>query len=166
MQVQALTQHVVHGLHLAGRFFGFVTAQPPGPTDQDFVARYLDGACAELFWEQQQADQRHAIDVARRVEALLPGDHSAVRAALLHDIGKRSSRVGPVSRSIATVLDAAGLPMTGRMRSYRRHGPAGAEDIAARSCGPLAEAFARIHPGPAPEGVDPARWQVLLDADG
>lgn len=166
MQVETLNQHLTHSRHLARRFFGYLAARPLGPAEQQFVARYLDGPCAEMFWEQQPADQRHAVDVARQVDAALPGDDSAVRAALLHDVGKRSSRVGPVSRSIATVLDAAGFPITARMRSYRRHGVDGADDIAARDCDAFAVAFARFHPGPAPDDVDPARWQVLLDADG
>lgn len=166
MQVEALTERLAHGGHLVRRFFGFITAQPPGPTDQDFVARYLDGPCARVFWEQQHADQRHAVDVARRVAATLPDDDGAVRAALLHDVGKRNSDTGAVTRSIATVLDAMRLPITPRMGAYRRHGPIGADELEGIGCDPLAVAFARHHPGPAPDGIDPARWAALLDADG
>lgn len=166
MQVEALTERLIHGWHLVRRFFGFIRAQPPGPGDQDFVARYLDGPCARIFWEQQHADQRHAIDVARRVAAALPGDDAAVRAALLHDVGKRNSHTGAVSRSIATVFDSMGIPVTSRMSSYRSHGPIGADELASIGCDPLAVAFARHHPGAAPDGVDPTRWAILLDADG
>ena len=152
--------------HLVGRFFGHLRAQPPGPEDQSFVHNHLDDVCAELFWSQTFPDQRHAVDVARRVLAALPDDSGAVEAALLHDIGKAQENTGAISRSIATVLHSLGLPMTTRMRSYRDHGESGAVALETAGCGPLAIAFARNHPGPAPSGTDPARWEVLIDADG
>ena len=152
--------------HLVGRFFGHVRAEPPGPEDQAFVHDHLDGDCAGLFWSQSFPDQRHAVDVARRVSTALPDDSGAVEAALLHDIGKVQASIGAVSRSIATVLDSVGMPMTTRMRSYRDHGRRGAVALEEAGCGPLAVAFARYHPGPAPAGTDPARWKVLMDADG
>ncbi|MEA2009900.1 MAG: hypothetical protein U9N78_04270 [Actinomycetota bacterium] len=152
--------------HLVGRFFGHVRAVPPSPNDQKFVRDHLEGLCAKLFWSQSFPDQRHAVDVARRVSAALPGDSGAVEAALLHDIGKVQASAGAVSRSVATILDAAGMPMTKRMRSYRDHGRNGAAVLEEAGCDPLAVAFARYHPGPAPEGTDPMRWRVLNDADG
>lgn len=152
--------------HLVRRFFGHLTAEPPGPGDQRFVHDHLSGHCAELFWSQSGPDQRHAIDVARRVSATLPDDSGAVEAALVHDIGKVQASIGAVSRSIATILDSVGMPMTGRMRTYRDHGERGAVALEEAGCGPLAVAFARYHPGPAPAGTDPARWKVLIDADG
>lgn len=166
LQVEELSTRIRHGGHLAGRFFGFLTARPLSPDDQEFVHSVLSSDCARLFWEQHPADQRHAVDVASRVKAILPGDELAVEAALLHDIGKRTGRLGAVSRSIATVFDAVGLPLTVRMRSYRAHGAIGAAELERAECGALVVEFARLHPGPPPEGVDPGRWQVLLDADG
>ncbi|MEA3501373.1 MAG: hypothetical protein U9R47_01250 [Actinomycetota bacterium] len=151
--------------HLVGRFFGHLRAEPPGPEDQRFVHDHLAGSCAELFWSQGSPDQRHAVEVARRVHAALPDDSEAVEAALLHDVGKRQTNIGAVSRSIATVLDAVGMPMTARMRRYRDHGRRGAIDIEEAGCGPLAVSFARYHPGPAPLDIDPKRWEALSDAD-
>ena len=152
--------------HLVGRFFGHLRAEPPGPEDQSFVHEHLTAPCAEMFWSQSFPDQRHAVDVARRVSMTLPEDPGAVEAALVHDIGKREAGIGPVSRSIATILDAACLPMPTRMRAYRDHGRRGSVDIEEAGCGELAVLFARYHPGPAPEGIDSERWKVLLDADG
>jgi len=152
--------------HLVGRFFGHIRAESPGPEDQSFVHEYLNARCAEMFWSQSFPDQRHAVDVARRVSMMLPGDPGAVEAALVHDIGKREARIGPVSRSIATLLDTARLPMTTRMRIYRDHGRRGSFEIEGAGCGELAILFARYHPGPAPAGIDQERWDVLLDADG
>jgi hypothetical protein len=152
--------------HLVGRFFGHVGAAAPGPDDQRFVHEHLDGQCAELFWSQSAPDQRHAVNVARRVSAVLPDDSGAIEAALVHDFGKTEANIGAVSRSIATVLDAAGMPMTRRMHTYRDHGERGALALEEAGCGPFAVAFARYHPGPVPSGMDPVRWKVLIDADG
>jgi hypothetical protein len=151
--------------HLVGRFFGHISATAPGPDDQRFVHEHLDGTCADLFWFQSSADQRHAVDVARRVSIALPDDTGAIQAALLHDVGKLEANIGAMSRSIVTVLDSVGLPMTARMHSYRDHGQRGAQVLEEAGCGSLAVAFARYHPGPAPSGTDPDRWKVLSDAD-
>jgi len=161
-----LTGRLDQAGHLVGRFFGHIRAEPLGPEDQVFVREHLEGKCAGLFWSQSFPDQRHAVDVARRVHTILPDDPGAIEAALLHDIGKLQSSIGAVSRSIATVLDAVGMRMTNRMRSYRDHGRRGAVALEEAGCGTLAVAFARYHPGPAPAGTDPARWKALVDADG
>ena len=161
-----MTERLDKARHLVGRFFGHVRAVPPGPEDQRFVHEHLDGACADLFWSQSPPDQRHGIDVARRVATILPDDSGAIEAALVHDVGKVQADIGAVSRSMATILGAVGMPMTTRMRSYRDHGHRGALDLEESGCGELAVAFARYHPGPAPSSIDPERWKVLSDADG
>jgi putative nucleotidyltransferase with HDIG domain len=166
LQVEALSDRFRHGRHLAQRFYGFLTARPLTPGEQELVRSYLTAGNIGLFWDQRPADQRHAIQVAHRVAAALPGDAAAVRAALLHDVGKRASDLGAVTRSVATVLDSLHLPVTARMRSYRDHGAIGAAELAAAGCEPLVVDFARRHPGPPPQGEDPNRWQVLIDADG
>lgn len=155
-----------HGRHLVGRFFGHLTATGLSPAEQQAVADRLDSAGAAMFFAQDAADQRHALDVAGRVASSLPGDDEAYVAALLHDVGKRHGRLGAVGRSVATVLDGLGAPLPQAMRRYRRHGSAGADDLAAAGYGGIVVAFAAHHPSPAPQGIDPARWQALLDADG
>lgn len=152
--------------HLIGRFFGHITAASLTPSEQLFINARLGVGGAGLFWRQSVPDQRHAYRVAARVAAQRPEDDQAIVAALLHDVGKRHSALGAARRSIATVLDTAGLPMPATMRQYRRHGPIGADDLAARGYDGLVVAFARFHPGKAPSGVDQERWQALLDADG
>jgi len=166
VQVFVVKQRLGTALHLVERFFGHLKAEAPGPVDQQFVHDHLGDACAGVFWTQDHADQRHAVTVARRVQLLLGDDQEAIEAALLHDIGKRKANTGAVTRSIATVLDAAHLPMTLRMRTYRDHGPHGAHILQETGCGSLAVAFAREHPAGPPAGVDPVRWDVLLEADG
>ena len=151
--------------HLIRRFFGFVTARPLGPREQAEVVGLLTPEEAELFWSQHPADQRHAIEVAHRTLRSRPGSRTLARAGLLHDIGKSGVDLGAVGRSLATVLDAAGIQLKGRFARYRRHGELGAVVLESAGVEPLIVAFARAHPGPAPEGFDPADWAVLLDAD-
>lgn len=151
--------------HLVERFFGYLTAPGLTPAEQQRVHDRLDDPAAELFWAQDAADQRHAFDVASRVAVALPDDHDAYTAALLHDIGKRHAGLGAVQRSIATVLDGAGLPMTASMRVYRSHGSIGAGELAAAGFEGLVVDFAANHPGLAPAGTDTQRWYALLEAD-
>lgn len=161
-----MTRSLTEALHLVRRFFGHLRARPLGPADQQYVHAHLRGRCAELFWAQSTGDQRHAVDVARRVASALPGDDEAIQAALLHDVGKIEARLGPVGRSLATILDAMHLPLSKRMADYRRHGALGAVLLESAGCAPLAVTFALHHPAPAPEGVARTRWDALVHADG
>lgn len=151
--------------HLARRFFGHLRARPLAPAEQDTVAAALPEALAELFFRQSPADQRHALAVADRVRRARPDDDAAFVAALLHDVGKVEADVGPIARSIATIMDALRLPLPHSWRRYRRHGEIGAHMLAAAGAPPVAVAFARHHPGPVPDGVDEETWRALGAAD-
>ena len=148
--------------HLITRFVGVMASRPLGPRAQESVTRVLGESEAELFWQQQSIDQRHAYEVAARVADSVGEDHPAVVAALLHDVGKRQSRLGAVERSLATVISLARLPMPRRWKAYRDHGEIGARDLEAIAAHPLAVAFAR---GTPTGGVDAAAWSVLEAAD-
>ena len=147
-------------MHLVRRFFGFITAKPLKPTEQQDVRDQLPPALAAAFFAQRMEDQRHALDVERRTDS-----RACAEAALLHDIGKTESDLGAVSRSFATIWDAVGLSTSGRWRSYLDHNSSGAKMLEDLGAGELAIAFALHHPGPVPEGVDPVHWQALEDAD-
>ncbi|MCP4308132.1 MAG: hypothetical protein GY926_26755 [bacterium] len=153
-----------HVRHLVSRFFGVITSQRLGPGAQDEVNAILAPDAAKLFWEQASIDQRHSFDVAQRVRDSLGEDRAALQAALLHDVGKRHSSLGPVTRSLATVLDAAHLPMPAQWRRYRGHGPLGAADLAAIGADPLTVAFARGSVV-STEAIDQVAWDALLAAD-
>jgi hypothetical protein len=151
--------------HLIRRFFGYLRAAPLTPHEQDLVADALAPRLSALFYRQPTPDQRHAFEVALRVKDTLPADADAFTAALLHDVGKTTASLGPVARSLATVLAALGLPMSSRWASYRDHGRLGAEALRAAGAPDLAVAFSRHHPGPVPDGVDATVWHALEAAD-
>jgi len=148
-------------VHLVQRFFGFLTATRPGPEDQLFVSRSLQPQLQRLFYEQRVEDQRHAIDVARRVEAR----PHLVEAALLHDIGKTKIGLGAIGRSLATLWALTSLPIWGEWLVYIDHGPIGADLLKASGAGELAVSFARHHPGPVPKGFNRTDWAALEEAD-
>jgi hypothetical protein len=153
-------------LHLARRFFGWWRSGRPSPETQLWIGSLLSRAEARLFWEQAVQDQAHAAAVATFVEKRQPDRRDLIAAALLHDVGKAASRLGPVRRSIATVLGALRLPLTRRFVAYRNHGIIGAELLEQAEASAIAVAFARHHPSPqAPDGSDPSDWAALRDAD-
>ncbi len=160
MQVEALSRF----LHLFRRFFQVAFARPLEVDEAAEVAAALLPAQLDLFTAQDPADQRHAYTVMRRV-ATRSVDPEVIAAALLHDVGKAGTGLGPIGRSIATVCAALDLPLTAGMRAYRNHGPIGAERLQAAGASPVAVDFARRHPDPDPGPHDPAAWALLLDAD-
>ena len=83
-------------------------------------------------------------------------------AALLHDVGKKRSNLGPIGRSLATVAYSLRLPLPMRWRMYREHGRLGATELERVGASSLAVNFAR---GARGIGDDPALWQALVDAD-
>jgi hypothetical protein len=105
-------------------------------------------------------DQRHAIDVATRT-----ADATLTEAALLHDVGKSVVQLGAITRSCATVSDSLSFPIPGSWDLYLLHGEIGAAMLEAAGAAPLTVAFARFHPGPAPNGIIESQWLALAKAD-
>lgn len=151
--------------HLIARFFGHVFAKPPNADEAALVNTLLAEKERILWWRQPVGDQRHALLAAHHVRARLPDDRSAVRAALLHDLGKRHCRLGAVGRSVATVIGAFGLPQRGRVEAYLNHGQLGAAELESLGAEPLVVNFARLHTDGMPPGVDEELWSVLFAAD-
>jgi hypothetical protein len=121
----------------------------------------LDPPLARAFFAQRFEDQRHAFAVRESVA----GHDQLYEAALLHDVGKTASGLGAVPRSLATIWNRIGLPTRGRWYKYLNHGEIGARELESIGADDLAVAFARIHPGSAPSGVDPESWHLLERAD-
>jgi putative nucleotidyltransferase with HDIG domain len=154
-----------HPGHLIRRFASFVTARGLDAEEQRWVADRLRDAEVAAFWSQPIADQRHAHDCARHVAARVTDRPDLVRAALLHDIGKRHARLGAIGRSLATVAAAFGFRGPGSFDRYTRHGPVGAEELAAAGAERLVVDFAAAHHGSRPTTIPADEWTLLHQAD-
>jgi hypothetical protein len=152
--------------HLARRTFESLRSRPLTPTEQEQVSGWLRAGEESLFWRQQPLDQRHALNCAVLIADRLPGRTDLIRAALLHDIGKRHSHLGIGGRVAASSLALLRLPVPSRWRRYLDHGPLGAADLAGLEAEPIVVAFAAGHHGGVPSGVDPSDWSLLREADG
>jgi hypothetical protein len=153
-------------LHLARRFFEVLRAEPLSPSDQTEVASLLRPEEASYFWGQAVPDQRHALAAARRVAAVTPERRELLRAALLHDVGKRHVPLGIAGRTVASALDLLHLPAPGRMGNYLAHCETGAADLTGAGSESIVVAFARSHHGPRPAEINEADWRLLLTSDG
>lgn len=130
-----------------------------------FVAGLLRPSESDLFWTQQRTDIRHAHDCARYVADKRPSRPDLIRAALLHDLGKRSARLSPIGRSIATMLAFIGIRGSERHRSYNRHSEEGAEILAGAGAEDIVVTYTRYHHSRRPENFDPDDWDLLMTAD-
>jgi hypothetical protein len=103
-----------------------------------------------LWRRMTAADRRHAVGVARRVQASLDNDTEApvLAAALLHDVGKIASGLGTFARVVATIAGLVRPRMRdsdGRVSRYLRHDALGAELLTEAGSDPLTVAWAREH---------------------
>ena len=116
--------------HLVRRFVGSLSRRPPSATDDGWASDHLLASEVELWRQMATVDRRHAIEVTRRFAGLrVHPSRAEMAGALLHDVGKVVSRLGTISRVLATVIG----PRTKRFRSYHDHERLGAEML--RSAG-------------------------------
>jgi hypothetical protein len=134
--------------HLVRRFVGSLSPRPPAPDEETWAEAYLLDGERALWRRMANQDRRHAIDVARRVEAgLSPSPPRAVVAgALLHDCGKTAADLGTFARVVATVwIAVAGRERVGRgdgrLARYCRHEPIGADLLLAAGSDPVTVAL-------------------------
>ena len=153
-------------LHLAARFFDVLLARSLRPGEQAEVAALLaNQAERSMFWDQSRADQRHGWAAARMVRSTRPDRTDLVRAALLHDVGKRHARLGAVGRSLATVRARLGISLPSRSAFYRDHGRIAAGELDRAGAEPIVVAFAGHHHGGRPSGIAQDDWDLLQAAD-
>jgi hypothetical protein len=151
--------------HLAARLFEVAGARELSPREQAEAAGLLRPEESRCFWAQPAADQRHGLAAARHVLRAAPGRRDLARAALLHDVGKRHARLGPLGRSFASALAKLGLPTGHRGRVYLEHPALGARDLQYSGAEPLVVAFARRHHQEPPPDVDLGDWELLRRSD-
>jgi HD domain len=166
--------------HLTRRFFGSLWPGGPGAKAEAWVGGLLLPGEVQLWRRLGGPDRRHAVGVARAVEArLAPAQASrpVLAAALLHDIGKLASGLGTCGRVIATIAGRVTrgtmvLPWTNRsgfvrkVGLYLNHARLGADMLALAGSEALTVAWAREHHEP-PETwtVAPELAAVLKAAD-
>jgi putative nucleotidyltransferase with HDIG domain len=90
--------------------------------DDNFARQYLRGSEYILYAKMDARDRHHACEVTKTLLAHYPQASSElVRAALLHDIGKSSSRYRPLHRILVHLYTPTDIPP-----SPRYHGLKGA----------------------------------------
>lgn len=150
--------------HLALRLVDVVTAPALDQAERATVRGWLNGPDEETaFFAQKPADQRHGYASARYVASEAPERIDLVRAALLHDVGKRHANLGPISRIFASLFIRLGIPLPPRWRLYRDHGALSAAELAGAE--EVVVEFARHHHGERPPTIPPDEWDMLVKAD-
>lgn len=151
--------------HLIRRFFAVSSAQKLDDDELQLVAGWLSPPELELFLAQPVADQRHGLEAGVYVRDH-QGDHEAIAAGALHDVGKRHAGLGPVGRSLATIMIILRVAsLWDRAATYRDHGSVAARELESAGSAPLVVAFAMHHHGKRPDGVDATTWSVLMAGD-
>lgn len=170
--------------HRVPRFFGSLRPGPPARADLDWALAQLSEREQRLFRLMSNPDQRHALRVARRVDAAydelddpeVPRD-VALAAALLHDVGKSEAGLGTYGRVIATLSGAmGGLEMaelwqtksgfTRKVGLYLRYGIIGAETLELAGSDPRVIAWSIEHHLPPDAWTVPEEFgRVLTAAD-
>jgi HD domain len=159
-------------VHLVRRFFGSLSRRPPSEVDEAWALDALLPGERALWARMANDDRRHAIGVARRAVAELgPGraTRPVMAAALLHDVGKVDSNLGPFRRAGATVWAgmrgrAAAARGDGRVARYLRHDTIGAALLGAAGSDVLTVAWAAEHHRPSRDWTVPAEVGVALKA--
>ncbi|MEX0667714.1 MAG: HDIG domain-containing metalloprotein [Acidimicrobiia bacterium] len=129
------------------------------------IQGWLSTVESEVYFKQPSYDQRHGLEAARYLSGLQPMRRDLIRAALLHDIGKRQAGLGPIGRSLASAYIKLGGAPRGKWRSYVDHGPAAAKALEALGAEVIVIDFARHHHGQRPDSISELDWALLQQAD-
>ena len=150
--------------HLTRRFFDVLFSAPLDAAERVAVEGWLDNGQAWVFFSQPDPDQRHGFHAAL-VAIAGGGEGDVIRAALLHDVGKRHARLGVLGRTFATIAIRLGLPLIRRWRLYRDHGETAAGELESLGCESVIVDFARHHHCGRAPGFPAATWDLLQLAD-
>lgn len=152
-------------IHLAARFIQALFARALDADERRRIRGWLgDGPVTDAFFQQPVHDQRHALAAARHVKSRQPERLDLVRAALVHDIGKRHARLGVLGRVAATMAIRLGMRLPTRFALYRDHGRLGAAELGGME--EVVVGFAAHHQsGRRPANLPAADWELLLASD-
>lgn len=73
--------------------------------ERKWVQKYLIPAEYQLFFKLKVYEQRHCIDVAKKLSVETNENEEMIRLGLLHDIGKIKHPLNPFEKSLIVVLD-------------------------------------------------------------
>jgi hypothetical protein len=166
-------------VHLSKRFFGSLWPGGPASEDRAWARAQLLPNERDLWNQMSNADRRHSVGVARRVERSLGHEASrpVLAAALLHDVGKIDARLGAYGRVVATLsVSIAGRSaaeewsetrgFTRKIGLYVQHPQIGADRLALAGSDPLTIAWTREHHLPEEDWTLPRHLATALkDAD-
>lgn len=146
--------------HLTKRFVLALDRRQISAATEDTVRQVLLAKEFELWCRMPLIDQKHSILVMRRFVVRAPQTEvSAIRAALLHDVGKTSSNLGILERVFASII---GYRIK-KYQTYHDHEAGGAMML--REIG-SDEATCRLVSGAIVDGDDNASvLRALRDAD-
>ena len=143
-------------LHLTKRFVLALDRRGLSQSTLDSVRDLLLPREFERWLNMPLIDQKHSVLVMRRFVDRLPNaEVAAVRASLLHDVGKTKSNLGVCGRVAATIIGSRGE----RFSMYHDHETIGAKTL--REIG-SDETTWRLVAG---ESANPEILQALYDAD-
>lgn len=142
-----------------------LVARPLTETEAARIRHWLGPEMEASFFDQSPKDQRHGYEAALVVLDRGVTDREALRAALLHDVGKRHAHLGIVGRTVASLLIKLRLPLNRRMAIYRDHGAVAAAELRELGAPRLVVDFALHHHGDRPPTIDQDTWAVLQAAD-
>ena len=143
-------------LHLAKRFVLALDRRELSKSSLDSARDVLLPREFEIWSNMPLIDQKHSVLVMRRFLDRVPNaEVAAVRASLLHDVGKTKSNLGVCGRVAATIVGSRGE----RFSSYHDHETIGAAKL--REIG-SDETTWRLVVG---ESANPEILQALHEAD-
>ena len=143
-------------LHLAKRFVLALDRRELSQSSLDSARDVLLPREFEIWSNMPLIDQKHSVLVMRRFLDRVPNaEVAAVRASLLHDVGKTKSNLGVCGRVAATIVGSRGE----RFSSYHDHETIGARIL--REIG-SDETTWRLVVG---ESANPEILQALHEAD-
>lgn len=153
--------------HLIRRFFGSLRPGGPSKSEDAWARSQMLPGEIELWEQMFNADRRHAVGVARRVERALGNEatRAVLAAALLHDVGKTVAGLRTYGRVVATLsAKVAGYDMaeawtetrgfTRRVGLYLQHPRLGADLLAMAGSDPFTVTWTREH------HLDPSEWTL------